>query len=438
MDIKISVILPSLNVKKYITECIESVLQQTLQEIEIICVDAGSTDGTLEILEEYSKKDNRIVLIYSDKKSYGYQMNLGIKRAKGQYIGIVETDDYIERTMYEELYHIAKTNEVDYVKANFYTVATFSNGSYNITPINQFSNKDLYNQPIVPKNQMDIFLYDATIWKGIYKTSFLRENNIVFHETKGASYQDLGFGLQVFYHAKKAWYSDEYYYYYRVDRDEASSCSPNVLRYIYQEFTWLLENKQIDIENDEKYKQKFYMRMLVSFVGECKKLALNSDWIQKNREYYSWFVSKIKQKSEVFSKENTKIHLLDHVGELLQEPEQFTKIIQNNSLFMRREKILLKLQETGFEQFIIFGAGIRGRNLYALLDGKIDFIAFCDNDSSKWNKTIGGIVIQSLEDCLKYYPDACYLIANKNNGEQIGAQLCRYGVMKNKIIQIIY
>ncbi len=85
----ISVIMPSLNVAKYMRECLESVLNQKLREIEILCVDAGSTDGTLEILEEFALKDSRIRIIKSEKKSYGYQLNIGISVAKGEYIGII-------------------------------------------------------------------------------------------------------------------------------------------------------------------------------------------------------------------------------------------------------------------------------------------------------------------------------------------------------------
>ena len=96
---KISIIMPSLNVAAYIRECIESVINQTITDIEILCIDAGSTDGTLEILEEYAIKDSRIRLIKSDKKSYGYQINTGIDMAMGEYLGIVETDDCIETDM---------------------------------------------------------------------------------------------------------------------------------------------------------------------------------------------------------------------------------------------------------------------------------------------------------------------------------------------------
>ena len=114
-----SVILPSLNVVNYIEECLDSVTGQTLEELEILCIDAGSTDGTLEILQKYADKDKRIRLIHSDKKSYGYQINLGIDQASGEYMGIVETDDYIEPKMYEELYQTASEENLDYVKAGF-------------------------------------------------------------------------------------------------------------------------------------------------------------------------------------------------------------------------------------------------------------------------------------------------------------------------------
>ena len=92
---KISVIMPSLNVGDYMEQCLSSVLNQSLKEIEVICVDAGSTDQTLDIIKKHQKNDKRIKIINSDKKSYGHQVNIGLKEASGIYISIVETDDYI-------------------------------------------------------------------------------------------------------------------------------------------------------------------------------------------------------------------------------------------------------------------------------------------------------------------------------------------------------
>lgn len=108
----ISVIMPSYNVKKYIRTCMESVLSQTLQDMEILIIDAGSEDGTLEVLQEYADRDDRICLVHSEKKSYGYQVNIGIQMARGKYIGIVETDDFIEPDMYGTLYEWADRKSV--------------------------------------------------------------------------------------------------------------------------------------------------------------------------------------------------------------------------------------------------------------------------------------------------------------------------------------
>ena len=111
--LKISVIMPSLNVVNYIEESISSVINQTFSSIEIICVDGGSTDGTLEIINSFAQTDSRIRLFRTDVKSYGYQMNLGLSKAQGEYIAVVETDDYIDSRMFEDLYIKAKENNLD-------------------------------------------------------------------------------------------------------------------------------------------------------------------------------------------------------------------------------------------------------------------------------------------------------------------------------------
>ena len=115
MTIKVSVILPSLNVSPYIEECLQSVRRQTLREIEILCIDAGSTDGTREIIAAHAAEDSRIRLLGSKIRSVGYQVNLGLTAARGEYIGIVETDDYIAPGMYELLYAAAQAHRAEIV-----------------------------------------------------------------------------------------------------------------------------------------------------------------------------------------------------------------------------------------------------------------------------------------------------------------------------------
>jgi glycosyltransferase involved in cell wall biosynthesis len=121
--------MPSLNTARYIREALDSVVNQTLKDIEIICIDAGSTDGTREIIGEYAERDSRIRVIDSPVKSYGYQMNVGLDAAKGSYIGIVEPDDYVLPEMYEELYGQAISENLDVIKGNCNFCSTGKDGS---------------------------------------------------------------------------------------------------------------------------------------------------------------------------------------------------------------------------------------------------------------------------------------------------------------------
>ena len=124
----ITVIVPTLNCAMSIDRCVESILNQTWKELEVVCVDACSTDGTKELLQKYEEKDKRVKVIVSDRKSYGYQMNLGISCASGEYIGIVESDDEVEPDMYEQLYSAAILYTPDMVRSDYCETYIGENG----------------------------------------------------------------------------------------------------------------------------------------------------------------------------------------------------------------------------------------------------------------------------------------------------------------------
>ena len=204
MSVKVSVIIPSLNSINYYDECIKSVINQSLKEIEIICVDANSTDGTLELIKKYQAQDERIKLIISDKKSYGYQMNLGIAAAKGEYVGIVESDDYIKEDMYKRLYETAKQNDCDIVKSDFFI---FTDTRLDYEKVSCFD--EFYNTRLNALEDLRLF------WtNGI--------NQIVLNETPGASYQDNGLFFQLFCFAKSIYFLNEAFYMLRRDNPNSS------------------------------------------------------------------------------------------------------------------------------------------------------------------------------------------------------------------------
>lgn len=223
---KVSVVMPSLNVRPYIEECMDSVIRQTLKDIEILCVDAGSTDGTLEVLRGYAERDSRVRVIVSDRKSYGYQMNLGIEAAAGEYLGIVETDDYIAPEMYEQLYAAAKAQALDIVKAD-YTVFTGEGPERQFIPCRIAGSRDQYGRVLCPSVERKAFFNTLYTWSGIYRTAFLKENGIRHNETPGASYQDNGFWFQTFALAERLCYVPKRYYYLRRDNLASSVFARN-------------------------------------------------------------------------------------------------------------------------------------------------------------------------------------------------------------------
>ena len=241
---KVSVIMPSLNVAQYIRECMDSVVNQTLGEIEIICVDAGSTDGTLEILQEYAVSDDRVRIINSDKKSYGYQMNLGIAAAQGEYFGIVETDDYVSHNMYEELYKCIAQNKLDVVKSLYRKVD--SDKKRGTSPIYSVLNDDPthkceYNRIFSPSEFLGVFCIQPTICTALYSLSFIRKHKIEFNETPGAAYQDVGFAFKVLYCAERVMVLDKAFHYYRTDNAASSSNSTGKVFSMADEYDFIEE-----------------------------------------------------------------------------------------------------------------------------------------------------------------------------------------------------
>ena len=127
----VSILVPCYNVEKYLNQCLDSIVNQTLKDIEIICINDGSTDSTLDIIKSYADKDKRVKIIDKPNEGYGKSMNRGLDAATGEYVGIVESDDWVDTDMFKKLYDIASKNDADIVKSDFY-VYTTTDGEKNV------------------------------------------------------------------------------------------------------------------------------------------------------------------------------------------------------------------------------------------------------------------------------------------------------------------
>lgn len=181
-------------------------------------MDDGSKDKCPEIVDEYAKKDPRVVAVHQPNGGYGRAVNHGIELATGEYIGIVEPDDFVEPDMFEKLYEVAIQNNAEVVKSNFfeYYEQTDTNIVKNLIP------DYCFNKVICPFEYPDIFRMMPSIWSAIYSKKFLNENNIRFLSTAGASYQDTGFNFKVWAMSKRASFVPEPLLHYRSDNVNSS------------------------------------------------------------------------------------------------------------------------------------------------------------------------------------------------------------------------
>ena len=195
----ISVILAVYNVAPYLKRCMDSLINQTMQDLEIICIDDCSTDNSLEILKEYAKKDNRIIVIESEtNQGAAVARNKGLAIAKGEYLGFVDPDDSVDLNYYEELYKKAKEKNVDVVKCQRKTYSL--NGDITVSYLNDEIINNKYN-----------FHYEWTT--AIYRNSFVKEKNIYFPEECFKA-QDVVFLARVIYRGATISLIDNVYYHY--------------------------------------------------------------------------------------------------------------------------------------------------------------------------------------------------------------------------------
>lgn len=207
---KVSVIVPVYNSEKYLRKCVDSILAQTLKEIEIILVDDGSTDQSGVICDEYANANSNVKVIHQENSGPATARNVGIQSAIGEYIGFVDSDDYIAPEMYEELYNRANLDDIDIVTCGYSIVQ-----GEKITP----KSIPLEPERILEKLEIKKILCKANEkhilwfpWKSIYRTKIVHKNNILFPNLNNG--EETIFILESMLNSTSMYYIDKPYYYY--------------------------------------------------------------------------------------------------------------------------------------------------------------------------------------------------------------------------------
>jgi len=267
---KVSVIIPIYNAENTLEKCLDSVINQTLSDIEIILVDDGSTDKSLEIIQNYEQQDSRIKLIPQKNIGLSAARNTGIKIAEGEYVSFVDSDDWLDKKMYEELIEQANEhNNPNIIKAYYYNVT--KTGIFTTIAFSYLNKKN--KKAVLTDNLKEIMkTCSYAVWSGLWKRSFLDKYNLFFVEDIHNG-SDIFFTWQAMIYSKKLLLVFKPYYYYNL------STPFSVTRAINNKFLDLIKvfKRQKDFMLEQNIYKEFeytYQTRACSYFNYAFKRAL--------------------------------------------------------------------------------------------------------------------------------------------------------------------
>ena len=257
---KISIIVPVYNVEEYLKECLDSLINQTLREIEIICIDDGSTDNSLKILQEYAQKDNRIKVLTQKNKKQGAARNRGLEIAKGEYIQFVDSDDYISLNACERIYK--QCSELNLEMISFGGI-NFDNETKNLISFPYYEFKYLpkeYENKVLNYNVCKNFVTEmaVTTWCTVYEHTYIKKHNILFPEH--LYFEDNFFFTKAIVNVNRIFIDKNIYYYRRLHKESTTkNWDKHFQDYIQIANMNLAYLKSINIDNSiyNKYKELY-------------------------------------------------------------------------------------------------------------------------------------------------------------------------------------
>lgn len=259
---KISVIIPIWNMEKYLQKCLESIVSQTYRNLEIICINNGSTDDSAKILNEYAAKDNRIKIITQNHTSLGEARNRGLEEVSGEYVTFVDADDWLEESAYSQaIMPLLENDNIDTVIFATQPVIYKKDQLYFIDTNKKFSFDFSGEEPI---DSWKLIKVPSAVWCKIFKTKIIKEHNIQFPENKYL--EDKYFNLEYLLYCNKVFFINNklYYYFLRNDSNLKSWCA-NDAKNLIQEHFHLIEFVY------DRYKSKNRMEQIPLIIDDIAK-----------------------------------------------------------------------------------------------------------------------------------------------------------------------
>lgn len=334
---KISIIVPIYNVERYLRDCIDSILNQTYANLEIILVNDGSTDTSLDICKEYAVKNKNIKIV--DKKNGGLSdaRNAGLEKATGKYIMFVDSDDFLTPNSCELLYNAIKEHDVEFVSANF--IFTNNEGIPWKKPM--FSEKFQSRYLSIDEYLYSFYLINSTVWNKIFKKEFLDRNKLKFKV--GLLAEDAVFTTLAFLKAKKTYYLKDIVYYYRQRETQKGNLSIS-FNGSAEYFKKVNKAYKIIYNNFKKYDQmdfyRYYYAKSVSYIFYkiVDSIMLSDKEKIKVLKEMKWFFDIKKEIGVPLSSAIIDIVTDEIINEKYDNVLKYCKILSESREYMTREK----------------------------------------------------------------------------------------------------
>ncbi|WP_165253494.1 glycosyltransferase [Adlercreutzia sp. ZJ304] len=272
----VSVIVPVFNAAQTLEQCLDSILAQTYKQLEIVCINDGSTDNSAALLDAYAQHDNRVCVHHKTNGGYGSACNLGLAKARGNWISIVEPDDWIEPRMYESMLTFAASfnAQIDIIKTPYWRIVEPDTPHQRKLPCRYAGRIHPPCQPFQIAEATRIMRHHPSIWSALYRSDFLNEHEIRFPEIPGAGWADNPFLIETLCQAKNIVYLDEAFYCYREDTEDKNAAfaqkNPMMAFERWHDITDILE--RLNVTDSEiwsiQYKRAFrYFGIVEKAVG---------------------------------------------------------------------------------------------------------------------------------------------------------------------------
>lgn len=359
---KVSVLIPVYNVEKYLRRCLDSVVRQTLHDVEIICINDGSTDGSNDILHKFADGDSRIKVIDKPNTGYGHSMNQGLRMASGKYIGIVESDDYAAPEMMERLWSVAEAHTAEVVRSNYYLLSGEDNNEFY-----ELLRGCDYGNVFPGVSEPQLFRTDTVVWSSLYSRDFLLRNDIWFNETPGAAYQDVAFTLKVLACAKRVYLMKDAFLHYRVDNMNASIQSKGKVYCDCDEFDelWKYLSERPEAEREAAPLSVIAMHRIYQWNYNRIARRFRLGFLERELQDF-----RLAEERGFLRREHWPEEAWEHVQQMLREPEEcwFGSYREIQKADMLEQYFIGKLREAG--RIYLYGAGRVASSVLAYMRSK--------------------------------------------------------------------